>query len=123
MLLKIPSISSDTLLVMDKPMATIQANYNLRCKEIRERFMASLLREEQYMKLWNATADQVQEQRELLRSKDEQILLLEKKSALQSDQVTDIKKTCKKIKKRSFLKGASIGFLVGAVGTAYLIGR
>lgn len=119
-LTKIPSLSSDTVLVLDKKAATNQANFNLHAYNLRDRFSAALQREQKLRELWLATSRQNKDYIMLTINQDTQIKNLEAQLLVREEEKEAITKVYKKGKRKSFIKGIGIGLVGGLVGAIIL---
>jgi hypothetical protein len=113
----------DTVLVLDKEAAIIQANFNLTHREMRYRFAAALKREEKLMQIWENTSLKIEKQDHQIRNLRELNELLKEEAAIREDETLAIKKTCKKSKRKSFITGVLMGSCVGAITAIILTTR
>ena len=102
--------------MLDKKAATLQANYNLKSRQLRDRFSAALKREEVLLKLWEATSEQVETQKSIMAKQEETIILYEEEIATREEQLEKIRKVSKAEKRASFIRGGALGIIVGVVG-------
>ena len=117
----IPSLSTDTVLVLDRVAAVNQGNFNLTAISLRNRFIAALERERKLTELWAATSAESQIKTEIISNKIDQILNLEAQIESQSNEIELFETAVKKGKRKSLLKGIGIGFVGGVLLTAYIM--
>ena len=119
----VPSFSPDTSLVLDRVAAINAANFNLKSRELRNRFAAALNREERLLKLWEETTIQLEDVNSIVALKDKEIAALNKQLSIRQEELLLVQKVYKKQKRKNTINGVLIGAIVGSVGTAFLISR
>lgn len=118
--LMIPSISNDTLKVLDREAARRQANFNLTHIELRNRFKSALEREDRLMLLWELTEKQLAEEKELSENRLNQIKLLESEIEFRNHELDAVVNACKKQRRKMFIEGLLYGTAAGAILVAII---
>lgn len=111
----IPSFSSDTCLVLNKPAAVIQANKVNELSSLKYRFAASQVREKALKELWQNTKTTLDKTNAVLQLKEAQIMALEAETVLHTNELKRVVKAAKKQRLKALLVGGGVGFLVGGV--------
>lgn len=122
-LLKIPQISPDTVLVLDKKAAILQGNFNKSSIQLKERFKASLIRHERLIEVWEKTEQQLSREETLNENLKEQILELQDLADTKGEETKAVTKACKKLRRKSFVNGLLVGVAAGAIGTIVIISQ